>query len=184
MRDLCGEVCELCVSYLARTGLKAERSDICVRNADCEAAYAMRDGFAPILPLFSHFWFIQPLQKGNRICFFLSEGFYRDAASHIIKEAVPPPDDDISDKLSYARARMRMLERKHGENFPPDARMALWRSLTAHTAELSATAREKRLGEAAELALSIGRGIPLRERQSYMEGCGLAAGCILRLLYF
>lgn len=188
MRDFCGELRFLCAAYLKDAGIETRGENICVRNADCEAAYAVRDGLYPILPDTTELWLGQVVQAGNRICFLLSDKFYYDAASHIIDENPPVGDSDIGgfdDKTAYARARMRMLARKHysgNVRFPPDARRAVWRAICARSPDISPSLREKYLDEAATLALAIGRGVPLRDRQKYRDSCALAAACLERLL--
>ena len=182
MRDFCVEVCGICRAYLENILPGGVRGKICVQNADCEAAFALCENEAPQLPPVGHAWFESPALCGNRICFFLSEAFYREAAAHIVKEPLPAPDGTVQSETDYARARMRMLARKRGDAFPPAARRALWRALSAHTADVSAALRQKRLRDAAALSLSLGRDIPLRERQGYMQGCGTAAACLTRLL--
>lgn len=183
MHDFCRELRYILCDHLLDAGIAAAPEDICLRCGDCEAAYAFRADIArPQAPKCRHAWLSAAEVRGNRICFYLSGQFYRETAAHILSEKLALLPHSIKGTISYARARMCMLARKGGEAFDARLKKAFWRALTANEDGLPEKTRSSLMLEAAQDALLIGKDVPLSKRQSYFESCGMAAGCIARLL--
>ncbi len=111
------------------------------------------------------------------------DAFYRAAMDHILQEPLPPLPADPWSETGYAIARMRMLSRKGGGRLDDTIKEALFLAMRSAQRCASPNARRVRRGLAAKAANNIGRNVALRNRPSYLDGCGDAAGCIARLLY-
>jgi len=186
MRDFCAELRLVLVRTLRSAGLDAAPERISFRGADGRASFALRreEAAAPqtAFPFPLHPWLASAHCEDGRILFFPSEAFFREAAAHILREALAPLPPSIADERDYAFARMRMLARKGGTLLDASVQKAFLLALCACEGGVGNRARALRMEQAVQAALAIGRDVPAARRQAYLASCGMAAGCIARLI--
>lgn len=183
MRNFCGELRRLVCESLKKADIQAEPSRVFLGCDECALAYALHERNIPKeAPPCLHPWIERTEIRQNRILFFLSDAFYREASSHILKEKLSDLPPTIEGEVPYARARMCMLARKGGELFDESLKSAFCFALFAREEGLSPKAAARKREMAARLALFVNKDETPRERWAFRSRCGLAAGCIARLL--
>ena len=190
MKDFYAAVREDICLLMREAGFRAEARDIYCAAPAAEAETALpgrlripAEQMCAELRRRPRPWISGIWTREERICFSLSNQFYREQISYILEQQPDlPPLEDGSSPVSYAYMRLRMMARGQGQVLDAVSKQLLWAGMGL--AEQNSTGRrfEHSLLRVYAAMQELSGGPP-RQRSAYLALRGCAAGCAARLLY-
>lgn len=169
----------------------AAPADIRICERGYEASMALRPGVdaGPSAPELSTIKspYIRGITKGNgSLCFSLSKAFYDEAVERINASKLVRAPEDSERFEDAALLRLMMLARKGGQGCPDDAELMRLMWLAFGIAGFCSAGEHRRLHQrvrtVSQLAIKLGAGRSIADRDALYGSMGAAAGATARLL--